>query len=311
MDTVHDLSVFCQDLSAHFRALLLAKTCGTCEDLLDCTKDMMERYLAQAKPVSEARLLLSMEQLLHAQGELRYLSSPRTLLECTMVRICRPEQTLSLESLEARVDRLEREGVKAAVPVPTAQAAPVPSQASDSSRDPYFDEIPLPEPPPEDIDLPPFDWEDVPAPAPIRSAGSAPTANLQPTVKPAQPTPVSAAAPPDPAPAQAAADISADTLWSMALAELAKQNILQHALAKIGVAQRMEGNTLVVGFDEAHATQLRSVSAEANIRKMEAILETIRPGTKVSYIRIRPEPISAENEAKLKELFGDKLTIEE
>jgi len=297
-----DLSVFCQDLSAHFRALLLAKTCGACEDLLDCTKDMMERYLAQAKPISEARLLLAMEQLLHAQGELRYLSSPRTLLESTMVRICRPEQTLSLESLEARVDRLEREGIKAAVSAPIPQAVPAPSQAADSNRDPYFDEIPLPEPPPEDIDLPTFDWEDVPAPAPkITEAPAAQDFSAPAAANTAQAVPV----PP------AAADISADTLWSMALAELAKQNILQHALAKIGVAQRMEGHTLVVGFDEAHATQLRSVSAEANVRKMEAILETIRPGTKVSYIRIRPEPISAENEAKLKELFGDKLTIEE
>lgn len=106
-------------------------------------------------------------------------------------------------------------------------------------------------------------------------------------------------------------DSSVDALWSAALSELAKQNILQHALTKMGIAQRMEGDTLIVGFDEAHGTQLRSVSAETNVRKMEAILENLRPGTKISYIRIKPEPISAENEAKLRELFGNKLTIED
>ena len=32
-----DLTVFCQDLAGHLRALLLAGTCGRCEELLDCT----------------------------------------------------------------------------------------------------------------------------------------------------------------------------------------------------------------------------------------------------------------------------------
>jgi len=305
-----DLSVFCQDLSAHFRALLLAKTCGSCEDLLDCTKDMMERYLAQAAPISEARLLLSMEQLLHAQSELRYLSSPRTLLESTLVRICRPEHTLSLESIEARLDRLEREGVKTvAVPAASPAAAPTPMPiaaptAAASDEDPFFDDIPLPEPPPEEFDIP---AEPVFSPRPVPA--KKPTPAPAPAVKPAAPAPVTPA--PQPTTVSAAKDTNADTLWSAALAELAKQNVLQHALAKNGIAQRMEDDTLIVGFDEAHSTQLRSVSAEVNVRKMEAILETLRPGTKISYIRVKPEPISAENEVKLRAVFGDKLTVED
>ena len=305
-----DLSVFCQDLSAHFRALLLAKTCGSCEDLLDCTKDMMERYLAQAAPISEARLLLSMEQLLHAQSELRYLSSPRTLLESTLVRICRPEHTLSLESIEARLDRLEREGVKTvAVPPASPAAAPTPMPiaaptAAASDEDPFFDDIPLPEPPPEEFDIP---AEPVFSPRPVPAQKSTPAP--APAVKPAAPAPVTPA--PQPTTVSAAKDTNADALWSAALAELAKQNVLQHALTKNGIAQRMEDDTLIVGFDEAHSTQLRSVSAEVNVRKMEAILETLRPGTKISYIRVKPEPISAENEAKLRAVFGDKLTVED
>ena len=52
-----DLTVFCQDLAAHLRALLLAGTCGRCEELLDCTADAMDRYLAQAKDAPRAWLL--------------------------------------------------------------------------------------------------------------------------------------------------------------------------------------------------------------------------------------------------------------
>lgn len=287
-----DLAVFCQDLSSHFRALLLAKTCGACEDLLDCTKETMQLYLEQAKTASEARLLLSMEQLLKAQSELRFLSSPRTLLESVMVRICRPEQALSLESLEARLDRLEREGVRTDV----RQQQPRREQAA-----PPWDEreeIPLPEPPPEEtggygIPVTETTQHQTPAAPTTPDKAKGGTAQSAPT------------------PAMLADDTNADALWSAALAELAKQNILTHALAKMGVAQRMDGDTLVVGFDEAHQTQLRSVGADANIKRMNSILSALRPGTTVSYIKVKQEPASPETEAKLRKIFGDKLTVED
>ena len=83
-----DLTVFCQDLASHMRALLLAATCGRCEDLLDCTSDAMDRYLAQAQGASHAWLLRALETLLRVQGEMRYLAMPRAALESVLVRIC-------------------------------------------------------------------------------------------------------------------------------------------------------------------------------------------------------------------------------
>ena len=94
MQAGRDLSVFAADLSAHFRALLLAKTCGRCEDLLDCTEDAMTRYLEQAKGASEARLMLALDRLIAAQNDMRYLPSPRALLESALVHICRPEDSV-------------------------------------------------------------------------------------------------------------------------------------------------------------------------------------------------------------------------
>jgi DNA polymerase III gamma/tau subunit len=129
MQAGRDLSVFAADLSAHFRALLLAKTCGRCEDLLDCTEDAMTRYLEQAKSASEARLMLALDRLIAAQNDMRYLPSPRALLESALVHICRPEDTLSLANIEARLDRLEAQ-LKEGIPAQTVkpQASPEPAK---------------------------------------------------------------------------------------------------------------------------------------------------------------------------------------
>ena len=89
MQAGRDLSVFAADLAAHFRALLLSKTCGRCEDLLDCTEDAMTRYLEQAKGASESRLMLAVDRLIAAQNDMRYLPAPRALLESALIHICR------------------------------------------------------------------------------------------------------------------------------------------------------------------------------------------------------------------------------
>ena len=102
------LPVFCQDLAGHFRSLLLAKTCGRCEDILECTPELMDRYLRQAEKASGSWLLSSLETLLHVRSELRYFLSPRIPLESALVRICHPEAAVSVSNLETRIDLLEK-----------------------------------------------------------------------------------------------------------------------------------------------------------------------------------------------------------
>ena len=41
-----DLKVFTRDLALHFRALLFAKLCGHCADIIDCSDDDMSTYLS-------------------------------------------------------------------------------------------------------------------------------------------------------------------------------------------------------------------------------------------------------------------------
>ena len=293
-----DLSVFCADLASHFRSLLLAKTCGRCEELLDCTPDVMTRCIEQAKPVSEARLMLALDRLLAAQNDMRYLPSPRTMLESAMVHICRPEDSLSLAALEARVDRIETKletGVPAAksatVPVSTApQSAPAtPAPAVPAAKEPAPKKERTPakkaEPKPKDAEP---EQAETPSEAPKPAASSAPS---EPAAVPAQNPPGGAAA-----------------LWRETIAAI--PNMFVQAIAREGFAVRFENDTLTVGFTEAQEVKYKSISAPVNFEPVQRALQSIRPEYKLAFTLTKAAPASDQATAIAKELFGDKLSIE-
>ncbi len=293
-----DLSVFCADLASHFRSLLLAKTCGRCEELLDCTPDVMTRCIEQAKPVSEARLMLALDRLLAAQNDMRYLPSPRTMLESAMVHICRPEDSLSLAALEARVDRIETKletGVPAAksatVPVSTApQSAPAtPAPAVPAAKEPAPKKerttAKKAEPKPKDAEP---EQAETPSEAPKPAASSAP---CEPAAVPAQNPSGDAAA-----------------LWRETIAAI--PNMFVQAIAREGFAVRLENDTLTVGFTEAQEIKYKSISAPVNFEPVQRALQSIHPEIKLAFTLTKAAPASDQATAIAKELFGDKLSIE-
>lgn len=128
-----DLFTFARDLTAHFRALLLAKLCGSCADILDCTEDAMRRYLAQAESVSAETLLRAIDVLMAAVGNMRYMSLPRVQLECAFVRITSPEEEIpqTPELLLERIEKLEaklRDSAFSASPALAREARPAPDR---------------------------------------------------------------------------------------------------------------------------------------------------------------------------------------
>ena len=124
-----DLGVFLGDLAKHFRALLLAKTCGECADLLDCTDDQMQQYLKETRLADEARILYALEQILKTQSTLKLFPAPRIPIEAAFVRITRPADDQSIAALEARVALLEQHPVRIepAVSEPKAEETPKPA----------------------------------------------------------------------------------------------------------------------------------------------------------------------------------------
>lgn len=290
-----DLSVFAADLAAHFRALLLAKTCGRCEDLLDCTEDAMTRYLEQAKPASEARLILAVDRLLSAQNDMRYLPSPRALLESALVHICRPEDTLTLTNLEARLDRLEaalKDGIPAPAPKAEKKAEPKPTpKATAPTAD---DEAPwFSEPPPEDYAGGYSAPEPPKAPAPKPAPAPAPKPEPRPEPKPAT---------------SAAGSDDAAAVWRETIANI--PNMFVQALAREAVAIKFEQNTLTIGFTEAQEMKHKSLAAPINFEPTQRALQALKPEAKLVITTTKHTPASGQTEELAKALFGDKLTIE-
>jgi len=332
MQAGRDLSVFAADLAAHFRALLLSKTCGRCEDLLDCTEDAMTRYLEQAKSASEARLMLALDRLIAAQNDMRYLPSPRALLESALVHICRPEDTVSLANIEARLDRLEaqlkeglpvrdssfqkkddqKEGIPAEAPAKQAVSpepakqykveAPAAQPVQFSESNPYKPEPAQEAAPWADLTPPPETWspEDDYALPPQEEIGR---------IAP-KPDPVPAKTAPAPKPAVKAAGGSSDAaaIWREAIANI--PNMFVQALAREAVALHFEHNTLTVGFTDSQETKHKSLNAPINFEPTQRALQQVKPDAKLVITTAKKAPASGQAEELAKALFGDKLTIE-
>lgn len=103
-----DIGIFVQDLASHFRALLMAKVCGECSGILDCTRDTMNMYLRQAESTSRERLERALQAIMDLQPNLRWASMPRVLLESTLMRICHPEESEELLAVSDRIAEIER-----------------------------------------------------------------------------------------------------------------------------------------------------------------------------------------------------------
>ncbi len=324
-----DLTVFCQDLSAHVRALLLARTCGECADLLECTQDAMRCYLEQAAPASESFLLRALELLVAAQNDMRYLASPRTLLESVLVRICRPEDELSLAALAARVDRLEQ-GFAPAASTGGAQGAPetgrernsmqasAPQRAAESAaRQPAAKPAqagggaPVPVEARGEAVRPPEVAVETGEPQQWGAAGGAvrPAGAMAPGVTGETPYPGAQKSAVSASAGAVAQTLGPAGLWTALLAELYKQNILVQALARDGVPQSFENGLLSVGFDAGHGTQLAGLQAPINFNKMQSILTGLSPNTRLLLVKLEPKPASDEAVERAKALFGDKLVI--
>ncbi|MBM7582773.1 DNA polymerase-3 subunit gamma/tau [Caldicoprobacter guelmensis] len=104
-----DVSVFLKDLINHMRNLLVIKVCNDGAQLLDAGEDTFKAYREQAQKASQERLTRAIDILCSAESEMRWSSQPRVSLEMALVKICRPEQEVTLDALLDRVAKLEQQ----------------------------------------------------------------------------------------------------------------------------------------------------------------------------------------------------------
>ena len=275
-----DLKVFLHDMTQHMRALLITKLCGRCSDILDCTEDVMARYMQQAEGAGEMRLLRANELLMQAEGKFRTVTSPRALIESTLVRISRPEEKRTFDDIIERLEKLERE-VKQGVRVAAVQQQ---------------DETPpLPEMP--DFDAaPPFDMDDAPPFDP-----DPPKAKPKPA-----PAPVSAPAPEQPkaAPAPApAAPGDPKAAWDAITKKLSELDPPLGVMARFGKAESLENGVLTVKYDKE--IMHRALTEQKGAEKLNTAAAEASPG-----ITVR---LTMGGQASLedmgRELFGSKFRM--
>ncbi len=76
-----NLVAFGKELTAHFKDLLVAKTCPDAEKMLGITKEDYAKYLSQANALDESTLIAFMQKFGEIETELKFALSPRTLIE--------------------------------------------------------------------------------------------------------------------------------------------------------------------------------------------------------------------------------------
>lgn len=277
-----DLTVFSADLGQYLRELLIAKTCGNAQDLLDCTEDRIQLMHRAAKDVEEDRILYALEQVLKAQSTLRFLPSPRLLLEATLLRICRPTDDRTVQALALRVEHLEKNGVRA------AEAAPMPKETA-VSVPPWEDAPPIPEAPPAEY-APYFEPKPEPRPEP------------KPEPKP-EPRPEPK---PEPKPAQGDGGADAAAIWEEAKRVMQRMNPMVYFAARTGRVKGLAGDTLTVEYSVGD-NNFGMLSAAVNLKVAETAVRTVRADT---ILLLKQQKPNAEEE-RLHQMFGNALTIEE
>lgn len=294
-----DLGVFTQDLSQHIRALLLAKVCGDCTDLLDCTGETMARYQSQAALCSQERLLRTLDLLSRVQSEMKWQRQPRVLLEAMLVRICRPEDEQSLLALEDRLARLEAALLngRAQAPQhallqtrPTQPIAPQPEPEPSVQEDALPDTGQLSDAPPWDGPVPPplYNEPEIPPQAPSKPAA------------PAQIAPVKAI---EGAPKQV------DPVWDTMYKTLQKQNPSLYVLAKYIQSVTREGNVLTIAFPPVREANAAALNAPRNLEFLRNLLKSIDAELQLRILVQLPQAEDPQTQDMLR-VFGDRLNIE-
>jgi DNA polymerase-3 subunit gamma/tau len=121
-----DMGSLIAGLLVHLRGLFLTQNLGAPPAGLNLTPEERDRMTAQAERVSPAAVQRLIDLLRTVVEEVKTGADPRLGLELALVKVCNPQNELSLEALAQRLERLES-GSPTAPPQPQPARAPAAS----------------------------------------------------------------------------------------------------------------------------------------------------------------------------------------
>ncbi|MCP4967581.1 MAG: hypothetical protein GY926_20400, partial [bacterium] len=251
-----DLRRFVAEAMGFFRGVFLAQYAPNLEEIADEPSDVLDEWRRYAQLLSAADVFRAVDQLSEALLHLRQGREERLVTEVTLIRLTRPEIAIDAESLNVRLERLEKR-------VPAnggiAAPAPAPEPAKPVAADPVVKAVAEPKTPTKPAVAPPPQKSE-----PTEEAAAA-----------AEPTPSASVAPvlpePDPeeTPVAAAKDLDIATYESAWPAIAARIRDLagpsQHALLLEARPAAVNGSTVVFELPSHLPFHLERLSADTQL----------------------------------------------
>ncbi len=146
-----DMMRLANDLSSHFRDIMIVKTVSADNKPIVCSENQMEIYRQKAEAFDIKDIMRSLNMLSECIAAMQN-ANRRSMLEMTVIKLCSPELCDDIQSLEKRVRALElgipkrTEVISATAPVAAEKSV---AEEKPQTTDPEIpdEEIPLPEEP--------------------------------------------------------------------------------------------------------------------------------------------------------------------
>ena len=141
VNTLHkaskSMSLLCEELAEHFRALMLLKTMNkAAENLIIMTKDEIEKSYRQAERVSLAQTISCIETLQRSRELMFRGGNNKIEFETCMIKLCSPRLSDDVSAILARLEKLERIASSGRLSVQPVQPSSAPTDNAPAESPP-------------------------------------------------------------------------------------------------------------------------------------------------------------------------------
>ena len=133
-----ELMAIVTDFTEYLRDLLLIRTTRNAGEILDITEENMVLMQEEAAMASDAELMRDIRIFSELSGQIRFSASRRILVEVALIKLCRPQMETDVQSLQVRIQKLEKAVEKGIVvradPAAAGAAQPAAGAASEETE---------------------------------------------------------------------------------------------------------------------------------------------------------------------------------
>ncbi|MCM1040706.1 MAG: DNA polymerase III subunit gamma/tau [Roseburia sp.] len=146
-----ELTQFVTDFTWYLRNLLLVRTSGAIEDIIDVSSDNLLKLKEEAQKAEPDVVMRYIRIFSELSGQIKYAAQKRILIEIALIKLCRPAMETDTVSLSERVRTLEDKLEKGVTVVQAPGNGGNPALGNESMAAAPKEQMPLPKAIPEDV----------------------------------------------------------------------------------------------------------------------------------------------------------------